>query len=400
MQPFGALLVAAGLLMAPASTAAAQQLTSDPGTSARAAARWLAQQVTPQGFIPSAVPPGTAPDLGATSQAVVALAAVGVADGPARQMAAYLAAHVDDYVVADGADQPGALGWLILGAVALGSDPRAFGGTDLVARLRATEQPNGLFGVQDAQFDGAFRQGVALLALDAAGEAEPEGVAWLRDQQCSEGGWVAFRASTDEPCPAVDPATFAGPDTNSTALAIVALAAHGTAPAQDALAWLQSVRLAGGGWGYLGTTSGALDANSTGLVLQALLTSSPTLDSRGAAALLGLQIGCGGDAADRGAFAFQADPGGLVPNALATVQAMPALAGTVLPLAPRTLSAELPAAPACAAPAVVAPPAAPAGTLPRTGSTAADPVPAGAAAIALVAVGAGMVLASRRRAQP
>ena len=45
----------------------------------------------------------------------------------------------------------------------MGRNPRTFGGTNLVARLEATVQPSGLFGVQDATFDGAFRQGLSLL---------------------------------------------------------------------------------------------------------------------------------------------------------------------------------------------------------------------------------------------
>ena len=47
--------------------------------------------------------------------------------------------------------------------------PTSFGGTNLVARLLATQRTTGtdagLFGAQDPTFDGAYRQGLALAAL-------------------------------------------------------------------------------------------------------------------------------------------------------------------------------------------------------------------------------------------
>ena len=73
------------------------------------------------------------------------------------------------YVRVDGSDGPGQLALLILDAHAMGVNPKAFGATDLVSCLLATERTSGtdkvLFGAQDATYDGAYRQGLSLAAL-------------------------------------------------------------------------------------------------------------------------------------------------------------------------------------------------------------------------------------------
>ena len=77
----------------------------------------------------------------------------------------YLEANVDAYVTQVGADGPGQLALLILDAEAGGVNPTSFGGTNLVSRLLATEQPSGLFGTdtQLANFAaGNYEQGLAL----------------------------------------------------------------------------------------------------------------------------------------------------------------------------------------------------------------------------------------------
>ena len=112
----------------------------------------------------------------------------------------YLQSHVDQYVTAEGADGPGQLALLILDAEALGANPQAFGGTDLVARLLATEQTSGpdagLFGTeaQAADFSaGGYQQGLALAALAAAGvksqarRARPS-PGWSRSSAPTAGG--------------------------------------------------------------------------------------------------------------------------------------------------------------------------------------------------------------------
>jgi LPXTG-motif cell wall-anchored protein len=334
-------LLAAGLVFVASAPAVAEPPSSDPNLAAKYAASWLAQRVTSEGFIESSFTPGT-PDLSISAQAVTALASAGVGRAQVDALLEYLGGHVDEYVVSDGADTPAALAYLVLAAVAGGADPAAFGApaTNLVARLQATQQPGGLFGIADATFDGAFRQGLALLALDAVGIANAAGTAWLVDQQCDDGLWTAFRADTSVPCPPVDTSAFTGPDTNSTALAVAALHAHGAGgPAGSGATALEAVRNAAGAWGFLARSDQATDANSTGVVLLALRAVRGASDTAGVAALLQLQVGCTDDPLDQGGIAFQPGPGGaLAPDALATAQATPALAGAVLPLGAATIA--------------------------------------------------------------
>ncbi|MEY2569522.1 MAG: hypothetical protein QOE35_4051 [Actinomycetota bacterium] len=399
MRKLGSLLVVLGLLLVPAATAGAEAPSTDRQSAANFAARWVGDQVNGDGAIESA--PGT-PSPGLTAQGLLALVAASVGPNQVDAMIGYLEQGVDAQVQdSGGVDQPGPLAFLILDAVATGEDPHAFGdGGDLVARLDATQQPDGLYGAQDPSFDGAFRQGLALTALGAVATDDPEGVQWMLDQQCDDGGWTAFRTDTSAPCPPVDPATFTGEDTNSTALAVIGLAAQDAVPSTpDPAAFLDSVRTDDGGWSYLADADGQSDADSTGLVVQALLAEADggTPDAQGIGVLRSLQIGCDAPAEDRGALAFQADPGGgsLTPNGLATIQALPALAGAFFPLAPRSLAA-LPAAPNCdAAPATTTTTAALAAVTTTTAPAAAATVRAGSGT--LPATGAGAAGLSSRR---
>jgi LPXTG-motif cell wall-anchored protein len=400
-----------------AAPAVAEPPSSDPTLAATYAASWLAAQVTSEGFIPSAFTPGAA-DLSVSAQAVTALAAAGVGREQVDALLGYLGQHVDEFVVRDGADAPAALAYLILAAVAGGADPTTFGtpASNLVSRLQNTQQASGLFGVADATFDGAFRQGLALLALDAVALANPSGTNWLSEQQCDDGLWTAFRTDTSVACPPVDPNTFTGPDTNSTALAVLALQAQGVnAPAAIGASALDAVRNASGGWGFLAQNDQATDANSTGVVLAALRAVDGASDTEGIDALLALQVGCDADPADEGGIAFQPGPGGtLAPDALATAQAIPAIASVVLPLAEAsigggvvdpcpvaTATSTTIAAPSTTATAVAAAPPAnssdPSGQLPRTGAGSAVMVLAGAA---MLLAGLAAVASTRRSRDP
>lgn len=294
---------------------------------------WLAPQVTDEGALISDYT--GAPDPSLTAQAALAFAGAGAEPATVAKMVGYLKANVEDFVAPEGAaDAPGALAWLILTAVATDSDPSDFGGVDLVARLQATQQADGLFGSGDATYDGTFRQGLSLLALAAVGNSNASGLAWLTDQQCADGGFVAYRSDTSVPCPPVDPATFSGPDTNSTALAAIALHLGGEASAADAaLGWLQSVRTPGGGFAYLGDSSLEQDANSTGLVALAFRTLRGVDDAGSVAALASLQVPQSGDPLDRGGIAFQSGDS-LFPDLMATTQAILGLTGQAMPFQP------------------------------------------------------------------
>jgi LPXTG-motif cell wall-anchored protein len=345
MQRVVTFLLAAGLVFAVAAPALAAPPSSDPKTDAVDAAAWLGRQVNAAGFVPSAANPAN-PNLSVTVQAVTALAAAGVGRTQVDALLGYLGTHVDAVVVVGGADDPGALSNLILAVVAGGADPTSFGPAhvNLVSRLIASQQPSGLFGTSDPTYDGAFRQGLSLLALHAVGLANAAGGAWLANQQCADGSWTSFRSDISVPCPPVDLNTITGPDTNSTALAAIGLHVQGVnAPAVAGVAELESIRNAQGGWGFFSDSGQATDANSTGVVLTALRTINGAADPAGIDALLTLQAGCTADPADRGGLAYQPGPGGTIaPDLLATVQATPALAEVALPVTDAKISSTLP----------------------------------------------------------
>ncbi|MFJ9720524.1 prenyltransferase/squalene oxidase repeat-containing protein [Streptomyces sp. NPDC101213] len=109
-----------------------------PGTPRQAAANgaaYLAKAVAKDGYLTSVLPGAeNQPDYGNTADAVVALAAQGGA-GQAAKPLAWLQRNAAAWAKQSG---PAAWAQLVLAAHAAGADPRAFGGTDLVAALNAT----------------------------------------------------------------------------------------------------------------------------------------------------------------------------------------------------------------------------------------------------------------------
>ncbi|MFI1956805.1 prenyltransferase/squalene oxidase repeat-containing protein [Streptomyces althioticus] len=179
--------------------------------------------------------------------------------------------------------------------------------------------PSALYGDTDPQYDGVWRQSLALLAQHAAGTEPPKAaVGWLTGQQCADGSFAPFRA---DPSAACDAKTMV--DTNQTAAAVQALAALGghDAVTDKAVGWLKSVQNEDGGWGY--TAGGPSDTNSTSVVVGALAAvgEKPGEVRKGGKspydALLGLELPCTGKGA--GAFAYQPEKdGSLTANADAT----------------------------------------------------------------------------------
>ncbi|WP_369184208.1 prenyltransferase/squalene oxidase repeat-containing protein [Streptomyces sp. Y1] len=195
--------------------------------------------------------------------------------------------------------------------------------------------PEGLYGKGDPQYDGVWRQSLALTALANAKVTPADtAVAWLTGQQCEDGGWPSYRAA-GAPCQAKTE------DSNATAVAVQALVAlGGHQPAVDkGVQWLKDNQNADGSWSYNPGSPG--DANSTGLAVNALFAAKADpagVAKNGKNAFDGLgafQLGCAAPADQRGAFAYQPDPAGgpLAPNALATGQAALAAAGGHLPVA-------------------------------------------------------------------
>ena len=338
-------LVALLAISTPSAVAAGPTLPQK--AAAKAAAVWLASQFTSQGYIPVAVG-STQPDYGDTVQAVLAFETTKDENALAGKALTYLSKHINAYVKVGGQDAPGQLSYLILAAVGAGQDPAAFGGTDLVGRLEATIRTTGaqvgLFGVQSPTFNGAYRQGLSLGALAAAGVSGSPvapAITWLEGQRCASGGWETFRADTAKKCPVVNPETFTGPDTNSTGLAVDGLTAQGVMVHNVTVDWLARAQTADGGWPY--QKGDAFDGNSTATVIQALLALglNPTAarfdkgSQNVVAALLSLQVTSG---SGKGGIAYQPNADGtLTPNVLATVQSIPALEGvTMTKEAPRS----------------------------------------------------------------
>jgi hypothetical protein len=319
---------------APRSTHGASVVTLPQSHAAHKAAVWLAAQVNAKGYVTFS----GSPDVSDTTLTVLALAAAGGERTVARRALDYLKGHVAAYVVAGGHDGAGQLATLILDARSLGASPTSFGGTNLVKRLLKTMRTSGadagLFGVQDPTYDGAYRQGLALAALAAAGvrgtKALAPAISWLQHQQCTNGGWESYRASTTSACAPSNPATYTGPDTNSSALAIEGLRAQRAAIHHSPVTFFRQLQAADGGFGYYGGTS---DPDSTALVIQALVSLhdsvSATRFRKGtkdpASALLGFQLASG-------AFFYPSPGSPNTASGLATEQAIPALMSKAFPL--------------------------------------------------------------------
>ena len=353
----GLLIFSVGLdasVPASASPAPVAHAPTSPPTAAQAGAGWLGRQ-----FTGSSVSSNGTPNPGSTAQAVLAFAASGVGGRKAQSAINWLKKHFESYVSPGGVDDAGALSTVILAAQATGVDPTSFGGKkaadNLVKRLkdsqRTTGSDAGLFGSSDPSFDGAFRQGLALMALANAGlknsVSVSSGLTWLENQQCSDGGWESYRSDTTTACAAPDPNTFSGPDTNSTALAVEGLVAAGGTFNGSPQSFFEASQNSDGGFGFIGDASQSPDPDSTGLVIQALVAlgnqNNPVFTQAGGAtpftALASFQLGCSAAKAQRGAYVF---PGVAGPNLLATLQAVPGAAAVAFPLTAQTLQPGLP----------------------------------------------------------
>jgi Prenyltransferase and squalene oxidase repeat len=334
------LLVSATLMTAQAPAGAAPASPQIPQfAAAKAAANWLVTQQAADGSIGGS--------LSTTANAILALAAAH--DTAAAQSAlSYMETNADAYINSSSTqntDGPGQLALLILDARAMNVNPTSFGGTNLPARMVATEQTSGvdagLFGTE-AQLNsftvGGYVQGLVFVALKAVGQtADTAALNWLTGQQCASGGWVLQSQATSTGGCTEDPSSGTGPDTNSTSLALQGLAAQGAVTASirsSALSFLTSGQDADGGWSYYPNSTAQpqqTDPQSTGLVIQALLAmglspTTSTFTSSGhspVSALLSFVVTSGSDA---GAISspFGSPTTGDVPS---TNQVTPVLAG-------------------------------------------------------------------------
>ena len=324
---------------------------------------WLKAQQNADGGFSS----GFSPESGVstTAEVVVTLAAGGQDAGLVRSAEGaspldYLYQEVSTGQV----DGVGTTAKVVLALVAAGVDPTSFAGQDLIGDLAAA------YNADSGSYGGSiFDQALVVLALANASQMVPEGaVDYLMTFQTTDGAWN-FTGDT---------AALTG-DTNTTALVVQALVAAGRKDDTGrGLAYLQRVQNDDAGWPYQSPSSFGTetDANSTALVLQAIYAVGQEpgdwylegADPLGA--LISLQNTSGG-------FGFQASfPGD---NALATIQAIPAVVGVTLASVRRT--------PTSAVPGMVA--AAPPSTLPVAGEIA---VPA---ASGLLVIGLALIMVGR-----
>ena len=221
----------------------------------------------------------------------------------------------------------------------------------------------GLFGSQDATYDGVYRQSLVIAGLRANKVTVPKAaIAWLDAQQCADGGFESLRTNTTLPCAPGDPNTYSGEDTNSTSAAVLALTSlKDVKRAKRAVAFLRSAQNPDGGFPYY--KGGTSDVNSTAMALLALTAygvkpaSVHVADLTPVDFLITATVGCEGDEATRGGMAYMpATPN--TPSVMATVQGLAALASVtpwvkpvkqtkraaVVPVlsCPGTLSDELP----------------------------------------------------------
>ena len=247
----------------PLGTAGASGSSSRTATAsaAQAGAVWIARDMSPAGALVDAET--HLPSAGDTSDAVLALVAAGVGANQVKAATTWLEHNFASYVSQKGIDSAGSLGLLILAAVAAGADPYHFGGkthaNDLVARLQATEQVTGssvgAFG--SAPDVNAFDQSLALLALASVktlGEPTKLAESYRASRQCTDGGREFTRTTDTAPCAAPNPKNSSSPDTNTTALAVMAILATGGHFSHNPVTFFQASQETNGSFGVYGVT--------------------------------------------------------------------------------------------------------------------------------------------------
>ncbi len=134
----------------------------------------------------------------------------------------------------------------------------------------------GLYGTTDPTYTGVDNQALAILGLDSVGVgADKAAVNWLVTQQCLDGSFEAYRVSIRTACGPSDPVNYSGPNTNSTALAALALNASGkVAQAKRAVNWLTKATAVAPngktGIAYFPGAGALPDTNSSGLAYAAM----------------------------------------------------------------------------------------------------------------------------------
>jgi hypothetical protein len=364
------LLVA--LVVALLLTLVAPALAASGGEAVDQATNWLKNQQNADGGFSNGFSPESS--LAATAEAVVALAAGGHAVGTVQSAeGASPLDYLRQQVRAGQVEGVGVTAKVVLALVAANQDPASFAGRNLIGQIEAAyDAASGSYG------GSVFDQALVILALANAGRTVPqEAIDYVTTHQTTDGAWN-FTGDT---------AALSG-DTNTTALVIQALVAVGRKDDTGrALDYLRRVQNTDAGWPYQNPSAYGTetDANSTALVIEAIYAAGQMpadwyvdgADPLGV--LLALQN-------PSGSFSYQASFGG--DNALATIQAIPAVAGVTLADVQRAPAGETPAAETPAPPPL----------LPESGA-ASVPAATGFAVAGLLLIALGLGLKHARRKQ-
>jgi hypothetical protein len=235
-----------------------------------------------------------------------------------------LAAGIDNYTSGDAAGDPGstyagAVAKAAVLAQATGGNARAFGGQNLITVLEGRVATNAPIAgrIEDMSTYGDYAnvigQAFAARALSVAGSARAaDATTFLLAQQCPDGFFrldlTADKAAPDQGCSVSDE-----PNTDVTALAVLALKASGSSQSGVRMAirkasdWLANAQAGNGSFGG-GVGTADANANSTGLAGWALGITDQCRAAGSAARFVGklqVPIGLTGPlSADLGAIAY------------------------------------------------------------------------------------------------
>ncbi|MEW6566661.1 MAG: prenyltransferase/squalene oxidase repeat-containing protein [Chloroflexota bacterium] len=267
---------------------------------------WLReQQLADGGF---GMPGSEASDVGTTADAVIAFSSAGLDPAEIRQGDRSPLDFLAEQARTLGEDEWGRAAKIMLAYQAVGLEPRTELDVDLIALLLRAYDPTTGF-----QGQGPFEEALVVLALVNSGVELPDGALETLLASRLDDGSFSFNGDR----------TPGMGDSNTTAIVVQALVAAG---ARDevgpSLAYFRSTQNEDGGWTYQKPSpyGEETDANSTALVIQALEAAGESLAAWGdpSQTLRSFQL-------PSGAFffnnSFQDE------NLLATVQAIPALAG-------------------------------------------------------------------------
>ncbi len=315
---FGAMMIVAlfvSLMMgqirvaAQATPAASPAAFADTAASIQAGADWIASQQLEDGGWPGFTGES---DPGITIDAVLALASARNAGAEVNLSKAlrYLEANGKTYAESSS----GAAAKLVMAIKAVDQDPRDFAGIDAFAI--ATDDYNvetKLYG------NGVYDTALVMLAYGAMGRTGPDRIIeTLTKLQIEDGSW-AFDGTTE----------LGNGDTNTTAMVVQAMARlkRGDDPMiAKALAYLKTTRQEGG-FPFQGGELATADANSTGVVAQALIaTGQDLVGGEWGDIVSDLAAFQNGD----GSFSYMFEPRDA--NLYASVQMLSAVAGQAFPI--------------------------------------------------------------------